>query len=191
MRLVIAYLVAFFIVGLPATIYAQPKPQPTTPAATATTPKIGGFTIGDGTVIGGKIKVGDTAKNMKVLPPWTMRKCPKDFFATYNKDEAKQLKLKDNDCYLWNVKQTELSKQVVAKDAVIEGLKKVHEEHKAEHKLDEKRIQDLMKQVKDEIAEKNKYKYKPSYNWLYISIGAAVAIAGIAFGTGVWLAKKE
>lgn len=189
MRLVIAYLIAFFIVGLPATVYAQPKPTPT-PTATTTAPKIGGFKIGDGTTIG-SVKIGDQAKNLKVLPPWTMRKCPKSLYATYDQTGAKQLKLKDNDCHLWNVKQTELGRQVVAKDVIIGNLKKANEEHKAEHTLDEKRIQALMKQVKDEIAEKNKYKYKPNYGWLYISIGAAVAIAGVCFGVGVWVTKKD
>lgn len=182
MRAITAYLIAFFLVGLPATMYAQPKP--------VTTPKVGTFTIGDGTTIG-TVKVGDKAKNLKVLPPWTMRKCPKNLFATYGKDGAKQLKLKDNDCHLWHTKQQELTKQVVKQGVVIESLKKVNEEHKAEHKLDEKRIQDLIKQNNKNIEEKNKYKYKPTYNWLWISISAAVALAGISFGVGVWVANKE
>lgn len=190
MRLVIAYLVAFFIVGLPATVYAQPKPKPTTTTPATRAPKIGSFKIGDGTTIG-SVKTGDQAKNLKVLPPWTMRKCPKSLFATYDAPNAKLLKLRDNDCHLWNTKQVELGRQVVAKDIIIGNLKKANDEHKAEHKLDEKRIQDLVGQVKTEIAEKNKYKYKPNYNWLFISIGAALAVAGVCFGVGVWVAKDN
>jgi len=182
MKPLITYLIAFFIVGLPATTYAQPKP--------VTTPKIGEFTVGDGTTIG-TVKEGDTAKNLKVLPPWTMRKCPKNLFATYGQDGAKQLKLKDNDCHLWNTKQLELTKQVGLQKQAIETLKEINANHEAEHKLDEQRIQDLIKQVNKEIEEKNIYKYKPNYNWLWISISAAVALAGISFGVGVWVANRE
>lgn len=182
MKPLIAYLIAFFIVGVPAVTYAQPKPTTAAP--------VGTFTVGDGTVVG-TVKEGDQAKNLLVLPPWTMRKCPKDFFATYDQTGAKQLKLRDNDCHLWNVKQTELTSQVGVQTIVIEKLKQINTSHEEEHKLDEKRIQDLVKQVKTEIEEKNKYKYQPNYNWLWISIGAAVALAGVAFGAGVWLAKKE
>lgn len=170
MKLVIAYLVAFFIVGLPTTAHAQPKRDDTA---------------------NGSVRVGDSAKNLKVLPPWTMRKCPKNFFATYDVPGAKQLKLKDNDCHLWNTQQVELGKQVVAKSAIITTLKAVNEEHKVEHKLDEQRIQDLVGQVKTEIAEKNKYKYRPNYSWLYISVGAALAVAGVCFGVGVWVTKDN
>lgn len=164
MKLLVAYLIIVFILG-PTVVYAQPKSA--------------------------EVTTGDTAKSMLVLPPWTMRKCPTEFFATYDKDGAKLLKLKDNDCHLWNTQQVELTKQVTTKNSTITTLKAVNEEHEKEHKLDDQRIQDLVKQVKEEIAQKNEYKYKPNYNWLYISIGAAVAIAGIAFGAGVWVAKDN
>lgn len=162
----IAYLVAFFIVGLPATTYSQPKPAET-------------------------VKEGDQAQNLKVLPPWTMRKCPQTFYATYDQDGAKLLKMRDNDCHLWDKQREEMGKQVTAQGAVIKTLREVNEEHTAQHKRDEQRIESLTKQVKEEIAEKNKYKYQPNYNWLYISIGAALAIAGICFGAGVWVTKKD
>ena len=51
--------------------------------------------------------------------------------------------------------------------------------------LDKKRIFSLMSQLKKEIAEKNKYKYKPTWGWLW-AVGGGVALAvatGILIGT--------
>jgi hypothetical protein len=135
-------------------------------------------------------KVGDVAQNLKVLPPWTMRQCQKTFFATYDQEGAKKLKLLDNDCHFWNVKQSAQTKIIEGKDSQIKLLLKTIVSHEAEHALDEKRQAELVKQLKKEIEEKNKYKYQPNFNWLYIAIGAAVAIAGVSFGAGVWLTKK-
>jgi len=158
--------------------------------AQSSKPVIGEFTIGDGTVIGGSsVAVGDVAKNLKVLPPWTMRKCPKDFFATYDLPGAKALKLKDNDCELWRVRQIELTAKSAAQDAAIQTLKAVVAQDEAIRQANEKRIAELVTQVKTEIAEKNKYKYQPKHSWIYISIGAAVAAVGIAFGVGVLATK--
>jgi uncharacterized coiled-coil protein SlyX len=150
---------------------------------------IGNFTIGDGTVIGGAVAEGDVAKNLKVLPPWTMRKCPKDFFATYDLPGAKELKLKDNACELWRVRQIELGAKTAAQDAAIQTFKAVVAQDEAIQAANEKRIAELVKQVKDEIAEKNKYKYQPNRTWLYVAVGSAVAVAGLSFGIGVLAAK--
>jgi hypothetical protein len=136
------------------------------------------------------VKVGDKAKNLLVIPPWTMKKCPKEFHATYTKDGAKLLRMRDNDCNLWRTQKTEQAKQLHGKDLVITKLKAVNESHETSHKLDQSRIKTLTKQLNENIAEKNKYKYKPNYGWLYITIGAAVALAGLCFGVGVWVAKE-
>jgi hypothetical protein len=136
-------------------------------------------------------KVGDKAKNLKVLPPWTMKLCPTVLHATYGPEGALKLKGLDNDCALWRAKAGVLDAQTADFKAATGLLKKTIETFQAEQKLDQVRIQDLTKQLKAEIAEKNKYKYKPTYGWLYISIGAALAAVGIAFGVGVWVAKKE
>jgi hypothetical protein len=178
MRILTAYLVAFFTVGAPTTLYAKPKSE-----------KLG-ITKSAKTVSGSETKVGDKSKNLKILPPWTMRKCPKNFFATYGMDGAKQLKKKDSACALWHTKAGLLEAQVTDQTSIIKSLKAVNSTHEAEHKLAEKRIQDLVKQVKTEIEEKNKYKYKPNFGWVYLSVGAALAAVGIAFGVGVWVAKE-
>jgi hypothetical protein len=90
---------------------------------------------------------------------------------------------------LWQTKSKLLEAQTTDFKSVVRDLKAVIDTHKEERKLDQQRIQDLIKQVNKEIEEKNTYKYKPNYNWLYISIGAAVALAGVCFGVGVWVAK--
>lgn len=159
---VIAYLVAFLTVGWPAVGHGDPP-----------------------------VKVGDQAKNLKVLPPWTMKLCPTALHATYGLEGAKKLKLADNDCALWRTKAGLLDAQTADYRAATGLLKKTIETFKAEAKLDAARNAALTAQLKAEIAEKNKYKYQPNYGWLYISIGAALAVAGIAFGVGVWVAKKE
>ena len=160
---IIAYLVAFFLVGLPAVTYADPLPA----------------------------KVGDKAKNLKVLPPWTMKLCPTELHATYDAQGALQLKGLDNDCGLWRAKAGVLDAQAADFKASSTLMRAAVETFKKEQALDAARIQVLTKQLKDEIAEKNKYKYQPSYGWLYISIGAALAAVGIAFGVGVWVTKKD
>lgn len=136
-------------------------------------------------------KVGDKAKNLKVLPPWTMKLCPRALHATYGPGEALKLKRLDNDCHLWKTKAGLLDAQTADLKATSKLLRGVIDTFKAEAKLDAARNAMLTKQLKAEIAEKNKYKYKPNFNWLYISIGAALAAVGIAFGVGVWVTKKE
>jgi len=178
MRFLFAYLLAFCAVGAPATLYAKPKSENSSITKTAKTTS---------TV---ETKVGDKSKNLKILPSWTMRKCPTDFFATYDMAGAKDLKNKDSACALWRTKMRLLEAQVTAQVAVIKSLKEIDGIHNAEHALMETRIQDLITQVKAEIKEKNEYKYQPTYGWLYVSIGAALAVTGLAFGVGVWVARK-
>lgn len=189
MKLVIVYLIAFFIVGLPATIYSQPRPATPTPTTPTGTPTIGSFTIGDGTVIG-DVKVGDKAKNLKVLVPWTMRKCPKDFAATYTLQEGVKLKKIDNDCWLWQTTNKTLKAKTAEQATAIKDLEVVRETQKKEIELEKERNAALTKQLNKEIEEKNKHKYKPNYGWLYIAIGAAVAAVGVAFGIGAWATKE-
>lgn len=137
------------------------------------------------------VKVGDTAKNLKVLPPWTMKLCPTELHATYDAPGALQLKSLDNDCALWRTQANILDAQILDFKVAAGLLKQAIETYKTEQQLDQERIHALTKQLKVEIAEKNKYKYQPRYGWLYISIGAALAVTGIAFGVGVWVTKKE
>jgi hypothetical protein len=144
------------------------------------------FTVGSAAA-----KVGDKAKNLKVLPPWTMKLCPTKLHATYDAPGALRLKELDADCALWKIKAQALQGQMLDFKATTGLLRRTIENFETEQAADAQRIEALTKQVKTEIAEKNKYKYRPNYSWLYISIGAAVAIAGVAFGTGVWLAKKN
>lgn len=165
MRFFIAYLVAFFIVGAPATLYAQTPPSKTT------------------------VTTKTKAENLRVLPPWTMRKCPKDLFATYDLSGAQQLKLRDNDCHLWHIKQIEQAAVIKLKDTALTKLQLANQAADDINQYNTIRLEELTKQVKAEIAEKNEYKYKPNYSWLYISIGAALAAVGVAFGIGVWVEK--
>lgn len=135
------------------------------------------------------VKEGDQAKNFAILPPWTMRLCPKDFYATYDLNSAKLLKQADASCAFTQLKLQHLETQTTAFKTVVQDLKSVVELQKQTQLLDQKRMLDLTKQLKTEIAEKNEYKYKPNYNWIWISVGAAVALTGLAFGAGVWIAR--
>lgn len=132
---------------------------------------------------------GDTAQNLQVLPPWTMRLCPTALYATYGPLEAALLKTRDADCALWRTQASTLAKQFATCQAAAELTKKLLATYEAEQKLDKERNQALTEQLKKEIAEKNTYKYKPNYGWLYIAVGAALAVTGLAFGVGVWLGK--
>lgn len=131
------------------------------------------------------VKPGDKAKNLKVLPAWTMARCPTALKASYTAQEALQLKRLDNDCALWKAQAALLGPQTKA----LEALQGIVSTYKTEHQLDQERIQALVKQLKAEIAEKNKYKYKSSYGWLYVAVGAGLAAVGLSFGVGVWIAK--
>jgi hypothetical protein len=118
-----------------------------------------------------------------------MKLCPTTLHATYGLQEALQLKGLDNDCTLWRAKAGALDAQTADYKATTDLFKKTIETFKAEAKLDAARNVALTKQLKTEIAEKNRHKYKPNYGWLYISLGAAFAAVGIAFGVGVWVVK--
>lgn len=184
MKFLVLYLVVFLALGWAKTPDARgvPKKLDTTktkkqPSTPKTEPKA-------------KLaQPGDQAQNMKVLPPWTMRQCPQGLFATYDFAGAKELKKADSACWSWQAIATLSEAQSTDFAVVVGKLKFLVKTFKDERKLDQERIQELLKQVNTEIAEKNKYKYKPDYKWLWISIGAAVAVTGIAFGAGVWVAK--
>lgn len=130
------------------------------------------------------------ADGMKVLPKWTMRQCPKEQYATYDFESAKTLKMRDSDCWYWSTQVSKLKKQTEDWSTANGKLKEQAVIDAELHRLADKRIQDLLKQVKDEVAEKNKYKYKSDYKWVWITVGAAVAAVGVAFGAGVWVAKR-
>lgn len=173
MKFLAIYLIVFLILS-PCFSYAEaPKalPFPNTPVSLDTAE-------------------GDQALNLKIIPPWTMLKCPKEFYATYTLEGAKELKKTDAACFLWQTRSTLLETQTATYTKVIEDLKKVVGTYEAERIEDEAHIKNLINELNIEIAEKNTYKYQPNYGWLYISIGAALAVAGIAFGVGVWIEKN-
>jgi hypothetical protein len=138
------------------------------------------------------VKINDTAENLKILPPWTMRICPTDFYATYDLEGAKQLKKIDSACALAQMQTTFYKAQITDLKSVVTDFKAVLELQKQERLLDQGRIDDLMTQLKKEIEEKNTYKYKPTYNWIWAVIGggAALVVTGMAVGFGVAYAKK-
>lgn len=190
MRLLITYLVAFFIVG-PLTFVSKTTNARDVPSKLGTTKTQKQPSASKTKSSAQPPQVGDKAKNLKVLPPWTMRKCPLSFFATYAMAGAKELKKTDSACALWQTKAQLLEAQTTDFKSVVHDLKTIIVTHKDERKLDQQRIQDLTKQVNTEIAEKNKYKYKPDYKWLWVAVGSAVALAGVCFGVGVWVSKEK
>jgi hypothetical protein len=137
-------------------------------------------------------KVGDQAKNLKVLPPWTMKLCPTELQATYDANGALELKKKDNDCALWRDAAPLLQQQVADYKKLTEKNNQLVESYKKVQELDQVRIANLITQLKKEIEEKNTYKYKPTYSWLWGIIGGSVALVatGVAIGVGVAYAKK-
>jgi len=138
------------------------------------------------------VKVGDQPKNLKVLPPWTMKLCPTEFHATYDTAGALELKKKDNDCALWRDAAPLLQQQLEDYKKLTEKNDQIVASLKTVQALDQKRINDLITQLKKEIEEKNTYKYKPTYSWLWGIIGGSVALVatGVAVGLGVAYAKK-
>lgn len=138
------------------------------------------------------VKVGDQPKNLKVLPPWTMKLCPTELHAAYEASEALELKKKDNDCALWRDAVPLLQQQVADYKKLTEKNNQLVESYKKVQGLDQVRIANLITQLKKEIEEKNQYKYKPSYGWLWGVIGGGVALVatGVAIGVGVAYANR-
>jgi len=138
------------------------------------------------------VTVGDQAKNLKVLPPWTMRYCVAELYATYDAMGALELKKKDNDCALWRDAAPLLNQQVEDYKKLTEKNNQIVESYRKVQELDQVRIANLVTQLKQEIAEKNQYKYKPTYGWLWGVIGGGVGLVatGLAIGFGVAYAKK-
>lgn len=130
----------------------------------------------------------DESKNMWSLPNWTMRKCPKDLYATYDLEGAK--KLKKADLLFGHCKETkrllgnalfglEDTSRILGKQIAIQQEKLA---------LAEKRIDVLTEQLKREIAEKNKYKYaKEDSSWIYYAAATFVAVLSIGFGVGTYI----
>ncbi|MGD9209735.1 MAG: hypothetical protein PVI90_03115 [Desulfobacteraceae bacterium] len=132
----------------------------------------------------------DVAKNLKIIPPWTLRLCPNDTYATYDIDGAKKLKETDAYCVLLQTKTTLLEAKKEGYTSTIKNLRNIIDTYKEEQAFNQQRIKELFDRCNKEIAEKNKYKYKTNYSGLYIAIGAALALVGISFGVGVFIAKK-
>lgn len=137
-------------------------------------------------------KVGDQPKNLKVLPPWTMKLCPTELHAAYDADGALELKKKDNDCALWRDAAPLLKQQIEDYAKLTEKNNQIVASLKAVQALDQVRITNLITQLKKEIEEKNTYKYKPTYSWLWGVIGGGIGLVatGLAIGFGVAYAKK-
>lgn len=130
-------------------------------------------------------KPGDVAKNLKVIPPWTMRLCPTELHAAYDFPTAKKLKALDNDCWRWRQYFDTYFTMKKSYEKMAETTSRIVASHEASAALDKKRIDSLMGQLKKEIEEKNKYKYKPTWGWIWaVAGGVALAVAtGILIGT--------
>lgn len=121
---------------------------------------------------------------LHVVPLWTMRVCGPGYYATYDLEGARLLRLLDVNCTFWKTTNTLLEKKVIGYEAIFAAQARVIETDKADRELANKRIDDLLKQLKQEIKEKNDYKYKPSYAWVgwVVAGGLALAATGVVVG---------
>lgn len=131
-------------------------------------------------------KPGDKAQNLLVIPPWVMDMCgdPPQLKATYDFPAAKQLKEKDNLCNLWKSQAQTLTDQVEGYKHTVTAYTQIIENFEQTRAADQAHIQGLTKQLNTEIAEKNKYKYQPSYGWIWGAAGAVLGLVGVAYGMG-------
>lgn len=140
-------------------------------------------------------QVGDTARNLKVVPPWTLWMCQtakqKEMLATYNADGARELRRLDSVCNLRIRQVASLRSQLVAYEKMSAVLFKIRDLSEDELRVCDKHQNELLSQLKKEVEEKNKYKYRPTHGWLYIAIGSTVALMGIMFGVGIWVTEKK
>lgn len=140
----------------------------------------------------GQSRPGDVAKNLQMVPPWTLYLCSVEkqqvLRATYDREEAKALRLLDAVCQMRTQEVASLRSQLRVYEKLSQNLFSVRDLGDQELRLCDARNQTLFTQLKKEIALKNKYKYRPTYHWLYLAVGGAVALTGIAFGVGVWIA---
>jgi len=140
-------------------------------------------------------QVGDVAQNLKIIPPWTMRLCQVEskltFHATYLQQGALQLKQLDNDCALWKEGFSNLQVQVTEFKEVTALFKKTLKSFEEAEARSERRIVDLESQLKKEIAEKNKHKYKTSYGWVGYVVGGGLALAAIGVLVGVFATPSD
>ncbi len=173
MKILITYLIAFFIVGVPTTLHARPQTPKSDITKTAKTVSVL------------ETKPKDKAKNLKLVPPWTMKLCPTDLHAAYDKAGAIKLRALDNDCWRWKGYFDAYFTMKKSYEGMATNLRKIIESHERSRTLDRFRITTLMSQLKKEIEEKNKYKYQPTWGWLWaVAGGVALAVAtGILIGT--------
>ena len=113
------------------------------------------------------------------------------FHATYLQQGALQLKQLDNDCTLWKEGFSNLQGQVVEYKAITDLFKKTLKSFEESEKRSNQRIADLESQLKKEIAEKNKYKYKPDYGWIGYVVGGGLALAAIGVLVGVYATPSD
>ena len=175
-RTLAIFLTILLILVLVNISFGQPRPVPaTTPVVTS-------------------VAVGDTAKNLRVLPAWTMRQCRVaskgwDLRAAYDSNGAIKLRMVDETCgacqqatKLYQDQVTDLmTRNKYMTVALGHGDKALA--------LGDKRQEKLVAQLVKEIEEKNKYKYQPDYKWVYIAVGVGVALLGLGFGGGAYLAS--
>jgi hypothetical protein len=140
-------------------------------------------------------KDGDKAQNLALFPPWTTRLCKVghklSFHATYLQKGALKLKQLDNDCAFWKTGFANLKVQNASHLRVLALYKKVIDNFEGAQKRDAKRILDLESQLKKEIAEKNKYKYKPDYSWIGWVVGGGVALVAVGVLVGTWATPSD
>ena len=136
------------------------------------------------------VKPGDTAQNLKVVPPWTMRLCTvgarlQVLQAVYGREDALKLKLLDTDCALWQSSVQRLKKQTALHKETATAYQEITLSLQKQLKAEQTRNADLLKDIKKEIKEKNEYKYKPSYGWVGWVVGGGVALVALGVLTGV------
>ena len=139
-------------------------------------------------------KPGDVAQNLKVVPPWTMRLCDvgarlRVLQAVYQKEGALKLKKLDADCYLWRESVLKLKLQLDLHRENATTYKKALLLFDKQLKAEQQRNEQLVRDIKKEIAEKNKYKYKPTYGWIGWVAGGGIALVAVGILVGVVVAK--
>ena len=132
---------------------------------------------------------GQKPKNLKVVPPWTMRLCQvgtklRVMRAVYDRAGALNLKKLDADCYTWKESASSLKLQVGLQNEIVAKQKRAIKSLEAQLKKEEQRTAQLTKDLKKEVAEKNKYKYKPTFGWVgwVVGGGAALIMTGVVIG---------
>jgi len=139
---------------------------------------------------------GEVAENLQILPPWTMRLCTVGaklhvLQAVYDKEGALTLKKRDSDCYTWRETAANLERQVALHKDIAAKYTVVLASMTTQLRNEAARTAQLVDDLKKEIAEKNKYKYKPTYGWLGWVVGGGVALVALGVLTGVLIADRS